>query len=102
MALFCGPKLSLCCLLLSVWGVIQLSLMGVFFYMRSVALFEDLQVGEEYGPNDLVEFFTDVDQAYTQGAYNSWIAACLYVITFLVSAQQFYSNYKSSSSPMAF
>ncbi|XP_021951530.1 ribonuclease kappa [Folsomia candida] len=97
----CGPKLSLCCLLLSVWGVIQLGLMGIFFYVKSVALVEDLELGE-YGPHEYQQFYADVDQAYSQSAYNCWIAACLYIGTFLFSAQQFYSNNKSSSSPTAF
>ena len=39
---FCGPKLSLCGVVLSAWGIVQLSLMGIFFYIRSVALIEDL------------------------------------------------------------
>ena len=31
---FCGPKLSLCGVVLSAWGIVQLSLMGIFFYIR--------------------------------------------------------------------
>ncbi|ODN02203.1 Ribonuclease kappa [Orchesella cincta] len=95
----CGPKLSLCCLLLSIWGVIQLALMGVFFYIKSVALVEDLPLEEEYKPTeeDMKNFYGDVDRAYSQNAFNCWIAACLYVGTFLISAQQFYMNNKSTS-----
>jgi len=95
---FCGPKLSLCCLLLSVWGVVQLGLMGIFFYMKSVALVDDLLLGENYGPKDVDQFYADVDQAYSQNAFNCWIAACLYIGTFLVSAQQFYANNKNTPS----
>lgn len=73
--------------------------MGVFFYIKSVALVEDLPLKEEYGSteNAMKEFYADVDSAYSQSAYNCWIAACLYVGTFLVSAQQFYMNNKSTS-----
>ena len=38
----CGPKLSLCGVVISAWGILQLSLMGVFFYIHSVALIEDI------------------------------------------------------------
>jgi len=44
----CGPKLSLCGVIISAWGIIQLSLMGVFFYTNSVALIEDIPLEEEY------------------------------------------------------
>ena len=33
----CGPKLSLCGVVLSAWGIIQLSLMGVFFYIKALS-----------------------------------------------------------------
>jgi len=93
----CGPKLSLCCLLLSVWGIVQLALMGIFFYSNSVALVEDLPLKEEYGhtPKDMQIFFADVERAYSQTAFNCWIAACMYIGTFLISAQQFYMNNKT-------
>ena len=43
----CGPKLSLCGALLSVWGILQLGLMAVFMYFNSVAFIEDLKLPEE-------------------------------------------------------
>jgi len=93
---FCGPKLSLCCLLLSVWGIIQLALMGIFFYIKSVALIEDLPLKEHHSSPG--EFFADVDRAYSQNAYNCWIAACLYVLTLLISGHQYWANSKASTS----
>ena len=42
----CGPKLSLCCTILSVWGIFQLTLMGIFFHINSVALIEDIHLEE--------------------------------------------------------
>jgi ribonuclease kappa len=71
--------------------------MGIFFYMKSVALVEDLPLKEEYKPEEYERFFADVDQAYSQNAFNCWIAACLYVGTFLISAHQFYVNNKSTT-----
>lgn len=129
----CGPKLSLCGLIISVWGIVQLVstenlissnfqkvttyifmlkvLMGLFFYINSVALIEDLPLEEEY--HSLEDFYAAANRAYNQvcslftttictrllmhgkffqNAYNCWIAACIYVLTLLLSAQQFYMN----------
>ncbi|XP_017466723.1 PREDICTED: ribonuclease kappa-B [Rhagoletis zephyria] len=91
----CGPKLSLCGLIISVWGIIQLVLMGVFFFIHSVALIEDLPIGEEF--HSVEEFYTAANAAYNQNAYNCWIAACIYVLTLLLSAQQFYVNSRATS-----
>jgi len=71
--------------------------MGIFFFIKSVALVEDLPLKDDYKPADVKAFFADVDQAYSQNAFNCWIAACLYVGTFLISAHQFYMNNKASS-----
>ncbi|XP_039956387.1 ribonuclease kappa-B [Bactrocera neohumeralis] len=91
----CGPKLSLCGLIISVWGIIQLVLMGVFFFIHSVALIEDLPIKEEY--TSVEEFYTAANAAYNQNAYNCWIAACIYVLTLLLSAQQFYVNSRATA-----
>lgn len=93
----CGPKLSLCGLIISVWGIIQLVLMGIFYYVRSVALADDLP-GVEKEFENLNEFYTAADAGYTQNAYNCWIAACLYIFTLLISGHQFYVNSRSSLS----
>ncbi|XP_022815609.1 ribonuclease kappa-like [Spodoptera litura] len=92
----CGPKLSLCGLVLSVWGIIQLTLMGVFYYIRAVALLEDLPLEEHH--HSMESFITNVETGYTQNAYNCWIAALLYVITLVVSGHQFWMNNRSSVS----
>ncbi|XP_018305789.1 ribonuclease kappa-B [Mycetomoellerius zeteki] len=95
----CGPKYALCGLVLSVWGIFQLLFMGVFFYVRSVALVEDLPLGElKENLTSTDEFYKVVDRGYTQNAYNCWIAACIYVLTFLFSGHQFYLNSRSSLS----
>lgn len=68
--------------------------MGVFYYMHSVALIEDLPLKEHYETAD--EFYADADKAYSQNAFNCWIAALIYVATLVVSGQQFYANSRSS------
>ncbi|KAK9308235.1 hypothetical protein QLX08_001706 [Tetragonisca angustula] len=97
----CGPKYALCGLILSVWGIFQLFLMGIFFYTKSVALVEDLPIGEEKAEQTFTKataFYAIADRGYKQNAYNCWIAACIYVLTFLFSGHQFYINSRSSLS----
>jgi len=92
----CGPKLSLCGLIISGWGIIQLSLMGIFFYMNSVALIEDITLKESY--DDINQLKREMDGEYQQNAYNCFIAALLYLVTLCFSAQQFYMNSRTSYS----
>ncbi|CAH1116339.1 unnamed protein product [Phaedon cochleariae] len=92
----CGPKLSLCGLIISTWGIIQLALMGIFYYIGAVALAEDIPEVEFHG--NLDQFYTSVDKGFQQNAYNCWIAALLYLITLAVSAHQFWANNRSSLS----
>ncbi|KAL3194936.1 hypothetical protein MRX96_045844 [Rhipicephalus microplus] len=33
----CGPKFSMCCSILSVWGIIMLVIMGIFLFTHSAA-----------------------------------------------------------------
>lgn len=39
--------------------------MGIFYYVKSVALVEDLPVGEE-NITDAAKFYADADRAYSQ------------------------------------
>nr|CAD7199182.1 unnamed protein product [Timema douglasi] len=64
----CGPKLSLCGLIISVWGIFQLILMGIFYYVKSVALAEDLP-GLEENFKTADEFYAKADIGYTQVKY---------------------------------
>jgi ribonuclease kappa len=92
----CGPKLSLCGVVLSAWGIIQLTLMGVFFYINSVALIEDIPLREVYTSTS--ELRTDMEKGFNQNAMNCWIAALLYLVTLCFSAQQFWMNNRSTYS----
>ncbi|XP_008471871.1 ribonuclease kappa-like [Diaphorina citri] len=60
----CGPKLSLCGLVISAWGIVQLVLMGFFYSVRSVALAEDLP-GAEHHYASAKEFYAAADKGYT-------------------------------------
>jgi len=59
-----------------------------------VALIEDLPLEEHYNDPDV--FYAAADAAYSQNAFNCWIAACIYVLTLLFSGQQFYANSRTA------
>ena len=85
----CGPKLSTCCALLSVWGIIQLSLMAIFMYFNSVAFIEDLKLPKgEDDYKDADELFQDITKGYGETAKNCGIAVALYALTFCISIHQ--------------
>jgi ribonuclease kappa len=91
-----GPKLALCCLLVSVWGTVQLCLMGIFFYIRALALLDDLAISETTKKGSVREYLDEVDHQYNTAALNSWIAACLYVVSMVFSIWQFLANRRLS------
>ncbi|XP_005097060.1 ribonuclease kappa [Aplysia californica] len=79
-----GPKCSVYYMVISVWGVVMLGLMGVFFYIRSPSLFEDANISESEWEKE--KFSADyVKDKYESQAYNCWIAAGLYVAVFIFS-----------------
>ncbi|KAL5286366.1 RNASEK family protein [Megaselia abdita] len=87
----CGPKCSICGMLISVWGVIQLLLMGGFYYNKSVNLVGDLVIGTYTTPQ---QFYAMADAAYDQAAYNCWIAAAIYLLLLAMSVWQLKVNQK--------
>merc|ERR1712150_191690 len=76
----CGPKLSNCCFVLSIWGIIMLILMGVFFRIEAVALLEDLP--PPIDANDSIE------NRYKAASMNCFVAAGLYFVVFLFTSYQ--------------
>ncbi|CAD5228441.1 unnamed protein product [Bursaphelenchus xylophilus] len=72
----CGPKLSAFCMIMSVWGVIFLGLLGLFFHLNAVTLFPDLTV-EQLN-------LRDVEDKYSEKAVQCWIAAGMYLVTLIV------------------
>lgn len=92
---FCGPKLSACCAVLSLWGIIMLALLGVFFKVRSPALAEDLPIDEDEWARKNHSYGYIV-KLYDQNAINCWIATGLYCITFVISIVMFKINQRSN------
>ncbi|PRD21708.1 UNVERIFIED_CONTAM: Ribonuclease kappa [Trichonephila clavipes] len=91
---FCGPKLSVCCSILSVWGIIMLVLLGIFLGVYSAAFAEDLNLEEDIDKSD---FKNKMKREFTQASYNCLIAACLYVLSLCVSIWQYYLNRRLTS-----
>ncbi|XP_030579103.1 ribonuclease kappa-A-like [Archocentrus centrarchus] len=77
--LICGPKLAACGVVLSIWGVIMLAMLGIFFTMHSAVLIEDLPLTDE----DTFKNSTTpqkVYDLYQKVGYNCFIAAAVYVL----------------------
>ncbi|CAF0906412.1 unnamed protein product [Rotaria sordida] len=91
----CGPKLSLCFSIISVWGIIQLMFMGIFFFVQAAPLLDDFDINGEYTSKE--SFENDLKNAYSQRAYNCWIAAFLYVGLLIFAGSQFMTNHKQLS-----
>ncbi|UJR21479.1 hypothetical protein I4U23_024563 [Adineta vaga] len=92
----CGPKLSLCCSIISVWGVIQFALMGIFFFVKAAPLLEDFEFDGK-NETDINKFNEKLETAFHQRAYNCWIAAFLYIALLVFAGMQFMTNLKKSS-----
>ncbi|CAF2572838.1 unnamed protein product [Rotaria sp. Silwood2] len=91
----CGPKLSLCFSIISVWGIIQFILMGIFFYVQAAPLLDEFEFKNEQ--NSKESFENDIKHAFHQRAYNCWIAAFLYVGLLIFAGSQFMTNQNRSS-----
>ncbi len=88
----CGPKLSLCCTIISVWGIIQFIFMGIFFFVEAAPLLDDFEFNSTTTNIDIYK--SDLKNFYSQRAYNCWIAAFLYVGLLVFAGSQFMTNQK--------
>jgi len=88
----CGPKLSFCCTIISVWGIVQLLLMGIFYFVEAAPLLEDLEFNSNTTDDEVFRY--NLKNAYSQRAYNCWIAAFLYVGLLVFAGSQFMINQK--------
>lgn len=89
----CGRKTAAFCGVISTWGIIQLALTGIFSFLHSPALVEDIGLPErEFTEKELL---IALDSGYQTTALNCWIASLLYLATLCVSAQQFWAHNKA-------
>lgn len=66
-------------MIISVWGIIFLGLLGLFFSLKAVTLFPDLEFSEHWKFN-----VPDIEEKYAAKASQCWIAAGIYTVTFIV------------------
>jgi len=91
----CGPKCSMCCAVVSLWGIIMLVLLGIFFQVRAPGLVADLPIDAVKWANMTTPYdYQYIKDLYSQNAINCWIAAVLYCITFIISVVMFKVNLK--------
>ncbi|KAJ8007749.1 hypothetical protein DPEC_G00097440 [Dallia pectoralis] len=88
--LFCGPKLAVCGLVISIWGIIMLAMLGIFFTTHSVVLIEDVPFNEEdmqdaNPPQIMYDLYNTV-------SYNCFIAAFVYLLVAALSFCQIKLN----------
>ncbi|KAL4224676.1 hypothetical protein ACF0H5_015373 [Mactra antiquata] len=91
----CGPNLSLCCSVVSIWGIVMLALMGLFYRLHSPALFEDIPFDEKEWEKQNFSM-TYVHEQYDKTALNCFIAAGIYVVFFLFSFCQHKANSRAN------
>ncbi|XP_003966823.1 ribonuclease kappa-A [Takifugu rubripes] len=89
--LICGPKLAACGLVLSMWGVVMLALLGIFFTTHSAVLIEDVPLTEDDIHQDSNPPHR-IYGLYNSIGYNCFIAAGIYVLVGLFSFCQMKLN----------
>ena len=86
----CSSKIAISVVLISVWGIIQLSIMGIAFYNNSVAFVQDLSDGGYHinatGVKD------DMNNQFNVRAKNCGTATALYLLTFTLAVHQVWVN----------
>ena len=81
-------------MVLSFWGIVQLSLMGLAFYSRSVAFIEDINFNDTTTNRE--EYDESFETAYDDQALNCMIAVALYTLTFAISVHQYWLNSRAT------
>ncbi|XP_017958695.1 ribonuclease kappa [Drosophila navojoa] len=76
--MLCGKKCSLFCLFLSIWGTIQLLLMGMSYSLNSMGMFQTLPLKETY--KSLQQFRTECDRLNRTLALRCYVSAILYAL----------------------
>ncbi|VDP47621.1 unnamed protein product [Soboliphyme baturini] len=80
----CGPKCSICCMVISAWGVVFMAVLGIAFYTQTALLYQDLHIQATVADFNLA----DVAERYRSSAFNCWIAAGGYVLTLIIAFWQ--------------
>ncbi|XP_040887280.1 ribonuclease kappa-A [Toxotes jaculatrix] len=89
--LICGPKCAACGVVLSTWGVIMLTMLGIFFATHSAVLIEDVPVKDDDIHQD-TNPPQRIYELYNKVGYNCFIAAAIYVLVGAFSCCQMRLN----------
>uniref|UniRef100_A0A8C6UD89 Ribonuclease, RNase K b n=1 Tax=Neogobius melanostomus TaxID=47308 RepID=A0A8C6UD89_9GOBI len=85
--LFCGPKMAACGIVISIWGIIMLAMLGIFFSAKSAILIEDVPFTEADIRDDKSPP-QNIYNLYSQVGINCFIAAGIYLAVGAVSLCQ--------------
>jgi ribonuclease kappa len=89
----CGPGLSVCCSLLSIWGIIMLVILGGLLSVKSAAFIEDIPI-KEGGHEE--HYRQEINDAYAAAARNCFGATGLYVACLIFCGVQVFFNVRAS------
>lgn len=94
----CGPKQSICWMVIAVWGVVQLIFMGIFLMVKSPAFAEDLPFTDQLiidnQKNGTLSSY--LDDVYSQASTNCFIAGAMYVGVFAFAFIQHRLNLRAN------
>ncbi|KAH8401712.1 hypothetical protein KR009_007499 [Drosophila setifemur] len=71
-------KCCTCCLFISVWGVLMLNILGIFFYVKSLGLMGDLPMPKEF--TTVADFKAVVDEQFEMVAIRCFVTAFIYLL----------------------
>ncbi|XP_017836666.1 ribonuclease kappa [Drosophila busckii] len=91
----CGKKCTMFCAFISIWGVIQCLLMGVFCSIRALSFLHDIAIQEEY--EELHEFKKDADKQFDRTALTCYAAAAVYAVLAIICIVCYRIRYKPKS-----
>jgi len=93
--IICGPKLSLCGLVLGAWGIAQLAFMGIFLRVHALPFVDDLPIddAEWEARGWSIDY---VNKIYDQASNNCFVACGIYVAITVFSFIQYRLNARSN------
>lgn len=92
----CGPKMAIVGIFLSIWAILQLSLMGILFFCRAVLLLPDV-IEETKIYENADKFYKEADDLYRKTAFRCWQVTGFYVVLLLFSLYKHRSNKAESA-----
>lgn len=89
----CGPGLSVCCSLISIWGIIMLTIVGGLLSAKSAAFLEDIPEVDD----EALKYEERLNKGFDLAATNCYGAVGLYAACLIFCGIQVFFNIKASS-----